>query len=340
MAASSQSVASGRGKGKWLVGLLGLLVVLAALYTGGWYYATSMVKANVMKALGQHSAAGITGECAGMDFNGFPFAIGLSCAKVTIDDHVKGVSASFDNLNASAKVYEPNLIGWTLKSPAEFRSAQGLTVSAEWKDLQSSLVAKGRGISQAETVIDGLKAGIVSTFTGQTVDLTAGRTEIHTRQNGNDLQAQIGIENSQATIKDFPQQLPAVSASADVTLTDKAGLLDGSDSSAHGLYGTAGVLSQAVIDIGDGRVMTLSGPFNFDDQGFLSGQFKLEINQIGPWGDSLKTTLPAAKGMIETATKLLKSLAAGQDKVSVDLVADRGRLTISGFIPLGKIPPI
>ncbi|MDL2403232.1 DUF2125 domain-containing protein [Rhizobium mayense] len=337
MAASSQSVTSGRGKRMWLIGL-GLIVVLAALYTGGWFYATTLVKANVLKALGQQNAAGISGECADMGFSGFPFAIGLSCAKVTIDDHVKGVSASFDNLHASAPVYLPNHIGWNLKSPAEFRTAQGLTVSAEWTDLQSNLVAKGRGVSQSETVIEGLKASILSSFTGQSADVTAARTEMHARQNGDDLDVAIGIQNANAVIKDFPQTLPTASTSADITLTGKAGLLDGTDG--HGLYGTAGVLRQVVIDIGDGRTMTLSGPFNFDDQGFLSGKFRLEINQIGPWGDSLKATIPAAKNMIETATKLLKSLAAGGDKVSVDLTADRGRLSLSGFIPLGKIPPI
>lgn len=321
----------------WLIGL-GLIVILAGLYTGGWFYATTMVKTTVLKALGEQNAAGISGECSDMAFSGFPFSIGLSCTKVTVDDHVKGVSASFDNLNASAPVYQPNHVGWSLKSPAEIRTAQGLTVSAEWTDLQSNLVAKGRGVAQSETVIDGLKAGIVSSFTGQSADVTAAHTEMHARQNGDDLELAIGIENATAVIKDFPQTLPTASTSADITLTGKAGLLDGSDG--HGLYGAAGVLRQVVIDIGDGRVMTLSGPFNFDDQGFLSGRFKLEINQIGPWGDSLKATIPAAKNMIDTATKLLKSLAAGSDKVSVDLTADRGRLSLSGFIPLGKIPPI
>ena len=337
MAASSQSVTSGRGKSIWLVGL-GLIVILAGLYTGGWYYATTMVKANVLKALGQQNGAGLSGECTNMAFSGFPFSIGLSCAKVSVDNQEKGISAAFDSLNASAPVYQPNHIGWTLQSPAELRTTQGLTVSAAWTDLQSNLVAKGRGIEQSQTVIDGLKANIASSSTGQSADVTADHTELHARQNGDDLELAIGIENANTTIKDFPQVLPTASTSANITLTGKAGMLDGSDR--NGLRGAAGVLNQAVIDIGDGRVMTLSGPFSFDDQGLLSGQFKLEINQIGPWGDSLKATIPAAKNIISTATKLLKSLASGGDKVSVDLTADRGRLSLSGFIPLGKIPPI
>ncbi|MFS8045431.1 DUF2125 domain-containing protein [Rhizobium sp. BR 314] len=337
MAASSQSVATGRGKRLWLV-LLGLLVVLAALYTGGWYYATGFVRSNVLKALGQQNSAGIAGKCENMAFNGFPFSIGLTCDTVTVDNQTRGVSANFDMLSASAPVFQPNHVNWTLKSPAELRTSEGLTVSAEWTDLQSSLVAKGRGVAQSQAVINGLKAAIVSSFTGQSANLTAARTEMHASQNGDDLDFAIGIENANAVIKDFPQTLPTASTSANLTLSGKAGLLDGSDR--EGLHGAAGVLHQAVIDIGDGRVMTLSGPFNFDEDGLLSGQFKLEINQIGPWGDSLSTTLPTAKNIIKTATKMLKALASGADKVSVDLTADRGRLSLSGFIPLGKIPPI
>jgi hypothetical protein len=337
MAASSQSIATSRGKRLWLV-LLGLLVVLAALYTGGWYYATGFVRANVLKALGQQNSAGIAGKCENMAFNGFPFSIGLTCDTVTVDNQTRGVSANFDTLSASAPVFQPNHVAWNLKSPAELRTAGGLTISAEWADLQSNLVAKGRGVAQSQTVIDGLKAGIVSSLTGQSANVTAAHTEMHASQNGSDLDFAIGIENANAVIKDFPQTLPTASTSASVTLTGKAGLLDGSDR--EGLHGAAGVLHQAVIDIGDGRVMTLSGPFNFDENGLLSGQFKLEINQIEPWGDSLTATLPAAKSVIKTATKMLKALANGADKVSVDLTADRGRLSLSGFIPLGKIPPI
>ena len=89
------------------------------------------------------------------------------------------------------------------------------------------------------------------------------------------------------------------------------GLIDGSDP--NGLNGSAGELRRIVADIGDGKVMTLTGPFSFDEQGFLSGKFKLEIERLGPWGDSLKQTFPDIASTVYTATKLLKSLAGGKD---------------------------
>ena len=339
MAASSQSGTSARsGSRMWLV-IVAVIVVLAALYTGGWYWAADALKTNVMRALGDQKTAGVTGQCDDLAVQGFPFRIGMTCSKVNVDDHVNGVSASFDDLNASSHVYAPGEISWTLNSPAEIRTAQGLTVSAEWKDLQSSLTAKGKGIEEGRTVIAALKASIASSFNGQNFDVSADRTEIHVRQNGPNLEATIGLQNAATVIKDFPQPLPALSANADVTLTDKAGMLDGSDSG-RGLYGASGILHQVTADIGEGRVMTLSGPFSFDDQGLVSGKFKLEIDQIGPWRDSIKQTIPAAKHIVDTAAKLLKALAAGSDKVSVDLTADHGSILLSGFIPLGQLPPI
>ena len=42
----------------------------------------------------------------------------------------------------------------------------------------------------------------------------------------------------------------------------------------------------------------------------------------------------------DPAGKLLKSLAGGGDSVSVDLTVTQGAVSLSGFIPLGNLPPI
>ncbi|MGA1802046.1 DUF2125 domain-containing protein [Rhizobium sp. HT1-10] len=338
MSASSQSERSGRSfRGMFI--LLGIIVLLAAVYTGGWFYAASALKTNVLRALGKQDAAGFTGQCTDLNQQGFPFRIGLTCSKVQIDDHVRGVSAVFDNLNASARVYTPGNIDWQLNSPAEIRTSQGLTISSEWTALQSTLVTRGNGIEQGATTINGLKTSVVSAATGQTLNFTADKTEIHVRQNGDDLEAVFEVKNSNAVIQDFPQ-LPALAASVDITLSGKAGLLDGSEKDGRGLFGAAGILRHVTADIGDGRIMTLSGPFSFDDDGYVTGQFKLEIQKIGHWRDSIKQVIPAAKQTVDMAGKLLKSLAAGSDRVSIDLTVEHGAVTLSGFIPLGRIPPI
>ncbi|TCL72680.1 DUF2125 domain-containing protein [Rhizobium sp. BK251] len=337
MAASSQGSYSGVSKKIWLLGLAIVLVIGG--YTAGWFYAASLLKDSVLKALGKQDTAAITGQCSDIAFRGFPFRIGLFCSSVQIDDHRNGVSASFGNLRSAAQVYAPGHIVWELDSPAEIRTAHGLTVSAEWSNLQSSLVTRLTGVERTSTVIENLKATIVSAFTNQTFNVDAARTEIHLRQNEGNLDAAVTVENSNTVVKDFPQVFPALTASADATLTGKAGLIDGSDDG-KGLYGSKGALHKVVADIGEGRIITLSGPFSFDDSGYLSGQFRLEIQQLDPWRDSLKQVFPGLAPTIDMAGKLLKALAAGGDKVSVDLRVDRGQISLNGFIPLGSLPPI
>ncbi|MGO7785818.1 hypothetical protein ACC717_38335, partial [Rhizobium ruizarguesonis] len=72
------------------------------------------------------------------------------------------------------------------------------------------------------------------------------------------------------------------------------------------------------------------GPVSCDEQGLLAGKGKLEIEQRGPGGDSLKQACPDIASTVNTATELLRSLAGGGDKVSVDLVVERCGATVSG----------
>lgn len=333
MAASSQSGTA--RKILWL----GFAILLAiGLYTAGWFYAANRLKETVLRAITPTESASVSGECGDIAFRGYPFRIGLFCSRVNVDDKNNGVSASFGQLRSAAQVYNPGHIVWELDSPAEIRTAHGLSVSAEWQNLQSSLTTRLKGIDRTSLVIDGLTANAVSSVTGQTINFDATKTEVHLRQNGADLDGAITVTDSATVIKDWPQLLPRLSAIADVTLAGKAGMIDGSDGT--GLYGASGELRRVVADIGEGRTMRISGPFSFDNEGYLSGQFKVEIEKLGAWSDNAKQAFPQLQSTIDTARKLLGALAGGGDRASVDLVVDRGRATISGFIPLGKIPPI
>lgn len=333
MAASSQS-----GTARKILWLGLAIVVAIGLYTAGWFYAANKLKETVLNAIAPTEAASVSGECGDIAFRGYPFRIGLFCSKVNVDDKENGVSASFGQLRSAAQVYDPGHIVWELDSPAEIRTGHGLTVSAEWQNLQSSLTTKLKGIDRTSLVIEDLKANAVSSVTGQTIDFDAAKTEMHLRQNGADLDGAITVTDAATVIKDWPQILPRLSAIADVTLAGKAGMIDGSDET--GLYGASGELRRVLADIGEGRTMRISGPFSFDNEGYLSGQFKVEIEKLGAWSDNAKQAFPQLQSTIDTARKLLGALAGGGDRASVDVVVDRGRATISGFIPLGKIPPI
>lgn len=149
MAASSRSGSSQSGSGKkfWLLG--GGVLLAIALYTGGWFYAASALKTTVLKAIAPGGEAGVSGECSDIEFRGYPFRIGLFCSRIDVDDNVNGVSATFGALRSAAQVYAPGNIVWELDSPAEIRTGNGLSISAQWTNLQSSLATRLRASTAA-----------------------------------------------------------------------------------------------------------------------------------------------------------------------------------------------
>ncbi|MCK8781222.1 DUF2125 domain-containing protein [Rhizobium sp. NTR19] len=334
MAASSRTGVSGK---LWL--LASGIVLVIALYTAGWFYAASLLREKTLALLGSQEQRGISATCDDAEYRGYPFRIGLFCSKVSVDDRQNGISATFGSLRSAAQVYDPGHIVWELDSPVEVRTGHGLALSTTWENFQSSLIAKLRGVERTSTVIDGARTSITSSATGQTFNLAAGHTEIHLRQNGNDLDAAVSLQDTDLMVKDMPQLLPRLTANLDVTLINRAGMIDGSDRNGLALYGTEGQMRTLSADMGDGKVISISGPFSFDEDGYLSGRLKLRIEQIDAWRDSLSEAFPQIAPMLGTAGNMLSALGGGKN-ASLDLSIKRGKVFAGGFIQIGEIPPI
>jgi len=334
MAASSRS---GVSRKLWL--LASGVVIVIALYTAGWFYAASALRENTLSLLGSPERNGISTECDDAEYRGFPFRIGLFCSKVAVDDRVNGISATFGALRSAAQVYNPGHIVWELDSPVEIRTGHGLTVSTAWENFQSSLITRLRGVERMAVVIDNSRTSITSSTTDQTFDISAGHTEIHLRQNGSDLDAAMTLEDTDMMIKDMPQLLPRLTANLDLTLVGRAGMIDGSDPKGLVLYGTEGEMRSLSADLGQGRLITVSGPFSFDEEGYLSGKLRLKIEQMDAWRNSLGEAFPDIAPTLETVARMLSALGGGKN-ATIDLTVDRGKVLAGGFIPIGKIPPI
>lgn len=334
MAASSRTGVSGK---LWLLACGVVLVI--ALYTAGWFYAASALRERTLTLLGSQERNGVSAECSDAEYRGYPFRIGLFCSKVAIDDRVNGISATFGALRSAAQVYNPGHIVWELDSPVEARTGHGLTVSTTWENFQSSLITRLRGVERTSTVIENAKTSVVSSSTGQAFDISASHTEIHLRQNGSDLDAAMTLEGTDLMMKDMPQLLPRLTANVDVTLNGRAGMIDGSDPNGLVLYGTQGEMRSLSADLGQGRLITVSGPFSFDEQGYLSGKLRLRIEQIDAWRNSLGEAFPEIASTLETVSRMLSALGGGRN-ASLDLTITRGKVFAGGFIPIGEIPPI
>ena len=88
------------------------LVVLAAAWSGFWYFAASKAEAVISAWIEQESRAGRVYACASRTIGGYPFRIELRCSdpvmELTSLQPPRVVKAK--DLVALAQVYEPNLI--------------------------------------------------------------------------------------------------------------------------------------------------------------------------------------------------------------------------------------
>ena len=335
MAASSRSSVSRK------IWLLASAVVLAVvLYTAGWFYAASALKEKTLALLGSQEARGISVECADATYRGYPFRIGLFCSGITLDDLNNGISATAGALRSAAQVYDPGHIVWEADGPAQVRTSHGLTVTSTWQSLQSSIISSNRSIERSSTVIQGGDTSIVSSTAGQSFNIGADRTDIHLRQNGEDLDAALVLENARTTAEGLPEALPPMTAKVDVTLVGRAGMIDGSDPNGIALHGTQGEMRSLSADLGEGRIVSVSGPFSIDDDGYLSGRVKLKVDQIDAWRSSLAEAFPEIAPVLQTVAGMLSALNGGGQSASIDLTINRGKVFAGGFIPVGEIPPI
>lgn len=319
---------------------LGLTVVaVVCVYSIGWHIAADQLKTRVVAAMETDGTTAPKVECREPASNGFPFRIGIFCSSVEIDDLRNGVSATFGPFRSAAQVYNPSHIVWELDGPGEIRSALGLTGMAEWSALQASTRLDEGRLQSASLEFHDLKTSLTETTAGQTADLVAGRGELHMRRNGEDLDTAWLFENLTGTVRGISATLPPIATSADVTIAGKGELLARPLNYPSDLYGSRGELRRLVADLGEGRTVTVTGPFSIGTDGLISGEFNVTIEKLAAWNQSLSSSLPQMKPAFDAATSILRSLAAGGDNSSARIVIRDGVVMLS-FIPIGTLPPI
>ncbi len=319
---------------------LGVLIVLViAVYSVGWYFAAEYLKNRILTFFAGGNPAGVTASCENADMGGYPFRFRLNCSRLSFDDHFQGVAASFGPVRAAAQIYNPGHVVWELDGPAEIRSALGFNTALDWTNMQSSFRIGLSGLSRSSLMLEGLNATVTSTVSSLQLQVTAPSAQSHVRQNEGNLDYATLVRDVSVSIDGTKIALPPVSASLDATFADKGGLLDPRVAQEQRLYGTRGEIRRMVVDLGEGRVLTLSGPFEVGEDGLVSGRIKVEVEQIKAWRDAMKTAYPEQSEMIDNVANVLRALAFGRDDSEAEITIQNGVAAL-GFIPLGQIPPL
>ncbi|MDQ0321633.1 hypothetical protein QO002_003771 [Pararhizobium capsulatum DSM 1112] len=315
------------------------VVAVVIVYCGAWFIAAQQIESRLQRFFDQTRAGGFSAECSDMDVRGFPFRIGVFCDKVRLDDTAFAASASFGELRSAAQVYQPGHAILELDGPAEVRISPGLTVSADWSLLHASVNAGFSGVNRFSATYDQMKATAMLPLTGDRLDLAASHGETHLRRNGPDLDVAANVEALDVRVDDDPSLLPPTAAAVDLTLFDRADLVEMKPVNPHFLRGSKGELRNLTLDFGGGMVGTASGPFSIDDKGLISGEFKVTIKEIANLRPLLVKAFPDEKSVtnINNTANMLRALNDGGDEATVKIDVRDGNAWLA-FFPLGELP--
>jgi hypothetical protein len=169
----------------WLYAPFVALLLLAAAWTGGWFYAAHRAEGIVAAWIEREAADGRVYTCARQSVGGYPFRIEIRCGSpsATLQQADGGpVVIQARDLLAVAQVYQPDLIiaevtgPMTVKGPADDQN-----YVANWTLLQLSARGRPRAPERISIAVDGPKldrAGPAAEPVAR-----AKRLEFHLRKN-------------------------------------------------------------------------------------------------------------------------------------------------------------
>lgn len=162
--------------------LLGIVVVVAAVWTGGWFFARARVATEMDLRLAALADRGIEIACPERSIAGFPFRFEITCDAPDVSIPGRGVSASTRRLLVVAQVWDPHLILADVDGPIDVASPAG-RFEGKAARLRLSLRWSGKGVDRLSLEAEGVDASWHSEAAAD-LGLVADHLELHARDDG------------------------------------------------------------------------------------------------------------------------------------------------------------
>ena len=350
-----------------------LLVALAVIWTGLWFYAASAAENAITGWRAREAKSGRTYECGSQSISGFPFRIEVRCTKPVVEWRGKGPQLVLSGADAVvlAQIYQPTLLIGEFKSPmtvAEPGQPQAYVVN--WTLGQSSVRGTPRAPERGSLVFDNLTVERA----GNTTVLTAKHLELHGRLAGGSINSNPVIDlGLRATAAAAPEVHPmaAVPLDAEISATVR-GLADFAPKPwpvrFRELQARGGRIDIVNARVQQGEVIAVSsGQLGLTESGNLDGQLQMTVVGIEHVLKQLDLEAIVSKGRVGSAIDKLDKLVPGlgniarknagpgilagldafgkrttlEDKpaVTVPLRFVDGRVMLGPF-PVGRTPPL
>lgn len=331
MTSSDERQPSNRRRLWWLAAFI---VLLFAIYSGGWFYLADRVRSEADKAVATLNKSGVAAGCANLQVSGYPLSFAVSCDNLAYEDDARNIAASAGSFNAVAQITQPLSPVADLRGPLRTSVPGMVPLWIDWDNLQANVKLSWPLPRRISLQAEGLSGQTDPADDTDPVQLfSAGKAAGQLQPNGGD----IDYLGSFGDLEINPDAiggrvLPPLDASGDATLKNGVALIG---THAHSLRGQTVEIRNLDLSSGTARV-TLSGPLSVDADGLIDADLMIRLKDPKAVAAILGTAIPEQKSQIEQGFGALALLG---NEPSMPLKVVKGKASL-GFIPLGKIKPV
>jgi len=333
-------------RGRPLRWLVGVLVVLAVLWSGYWYAASKVAAMGIERVTAAVAAHGREAGCGTQAIAGFPLSLDVQCsgAKFAGPD----MSADLGQIGISAPLYYPGHVEANLTAPLTFNApGPGLAVTASWQAAEASADVGLDGLSGARAhltalTLDQAGASLRLPFAKVSADqaefaAAPGDAEDY-RLTGS--ARQVIIESASG------QKLPVLAATVDLSAL-KFGRSLGTDIKktirAWIAKGGGIDLNRVTLFLGNSSV-SASGPLTLSPQGLLSGTLTVRmvrLEELPALAEEIKPgTRDRVAQLVTAVSAFTKPVKTEEGDARETVLNIKDGAVMVGIIPVGKIPPL
>ena len=130
-----------RRRRRWPV-LIILLIVLAGLWSGAWYYGAGIAKTTIAGWMSREAQAGRVYACATQTIGGFPFGIEVRCADpgAEFKSNQPPLALKAQDMLVTAHVWQPTVLTTEFTGPLTIAEPdRAVTISANWRRAETQV---------------------------------------------------------------------------------------------------------------------------------------------------------------------------------------------------------
>lgn len=322
------------GNRRRLFWLAAFIVVLFAIYSGGWFYLADRVRSEADKAVATLNKSGVEAGCANLQVSGYPLSFAVSCDNLAYEDDAKNIAASAGSFNAVAQIIQPLSPVADLRGPLRTSVPGMVPLWIDWDNLQANVKLSWPLPRRISLQAEGLSGQTDPADDTDPVQLfSAGKAAGQLQPNGQDLDY-LGSFGDLEIDPDAigGRVLPALDASGDATLKNGVALIG---TQVKSLRGQTIEIRNLDLSSGTARI-TVSGPLSVDAEGLIDADLMIRLKDPKAVAAILGAAIPEQKSQIEQGFAALAMLG---NEPSMPLKVVKGKASL-GFIPLGKIKPV